>query len=363
MNTTSHTTPHTGAANHSDRTPNRAGWVPFDLVVRDRKASVQWRFIGDERPRRPFFEDAVRRRAPLAGSGVLHTSLEALDRPPAAQPLPLAGIIHHASRCGSTLLCSMLACSPRFTVLAEPPIIESLIDWSHRRGGEELNRLPARLAHALQWLRLRRRKEEERIILKTESQQILDRPLIASLHPEVPWIFLFRPPERILRSHRKQRGRQMVPRLIHPPRLGLTEQTLNCADLDGYCAHVTARTLAAAVRPLAARNGRSPGRAVHYQKLPSFAWEELDPLFALDLTKREIEAMRAITSRDAKSPHQPFVPRSDQPPALEAAPEVILEPPTVDALAQHYAALERLERVGVRSAHPILRATRSDRPT
>ncbi|GLQ30241.1 hypothetical protein [Litoribrevibacter albus] len=304
------------------------GWVPFDLVEIDHSIWVDWRFIGETRLLEPRFEVTVRRHAPTVHTPTVHTptvhtptvhtptvhtpsihtpfnaaprsfltGIEALDDSPSGDILPLAGIIFHASRCGSTLLSQLFATSSRLSVLSEPPIIESLIDWSSRQGGYHLKRLTARLGNAIAYLTRCRRKGEERSLLKVESQQILDQPLFKSLYPEVPWIFLYREPEAILFSQFCQRGRQMVPGMINPTRLDRQPSEIDPAKLDDYCALVTEKTFSAALDSLA----ESGKNTVHYKQLPDYAWQKANQLFSVGLTQEDIESMRQRCQFNSKS--------------------------------------------------------------
>ncbi|AGA92233.1 hypothetical protein Thimo_3577 [Thioflavicoccus mobilis 8321] len=274
------------------------GWIPYDLVTKGTRFWLEWRFIGPIPLRDPWFEDTVRRYRCSVNDAIppLRTPIETLDYRPPDMSLPLAGVIFHASRCGSTLLVRMLANSPRLSVLAEPPVIESLINWSHSQGSDDWARLAPRLQAALSYLGRRRRSSEELLILKSESEHIIDRALFESIRPGVPWIFLFREPEAILFSHSLRRGRQMVPSMLHPSRLGRNHEEITSMGLDRYCALVLERTFAAAVEHLEAANGR----AIHYRRLPAYAWQGLNEHFSLGLSDPEIDAMRECSRFDAK---------------------------------------------------------------
>jgi len=281
------------------------GWIPFDLAPGDDRPLLEWRFIGQARLSHPWFEMTVHRHRHAFGGGVRprYTAIDVLDRAPeVADRLPLAGIIHHTSRAGSTLMTQMYACSPRLSVLSEPPIIESLIDWSHGQGESERDRLASRLQAAIGYLGRRRLAGEELLLLKAESEHALHLPLFERCFPGVPWIYLFREPAAILHSHFRQRGRQMVPFMVQPERLGKRRAEIEPARLDEYCALVLERTFEAAITML--ESGR--GRAVHYRRLPDYTVREAAHLFSLALTPDEVETMRARSRADSKTPGQVY---------------------------------------------------------
>ena len=318
--------------------PPATGWLPFDLTRAEEGARLEWRHIGETPLREPWFENSLNRhgRPPMSTYPPQRTPIEILDRPPPADPLPLAGIVFHASRCGSTLLGQLLGRSPRLSIFSEPPIIESLMEWSHQRDAATQARLAPRLAAALAHLRHRRIATEERAILKLESQHILDLPLFERLFPGVPWVFLYREPLAILHSQHRRRGRQMVPGMVAAERLGLDPAEIEPARLDDYCALQLQRTFEAAIHHLA--SGR--GRAIHYRRLPRFAWEEADTLFGLGLDAGEIADMERQSRFDAKNPTLCF----DGGNSRRAAPPAELERLAQGPLARLYDELERLER-------------------
>jgi hypothetical protein len=314
------------------------GWVPFDLVAEGGETLLEWRFVGDAPFHDPWFEQSVYRHGPARNGGVRprRTAIEALDCPPPTDALPLAGMIFHASRTGSTLVTQLLSRSPRLSVLSEPPIVEALIDWSHSRPSVARVPLARRLSAALAFLGRWRHEPEQKLILKAESQHILELSLFQRSFPNVPWVFLFREPEAILRSQRRQRGRQMVPGMIAAERLGVTAAAIDPARLDGYAELVLERTFRAALGPLEA----GQGHLFHYRALPGCVWTELDALFGLELTEAEIHVMREHSRYDAKHPGELFAPDSG---ARELPPVPSLSGSPSAPLAELYRRLSELE--------------------
>lgn len=317
------------------------GWIPFDLVREEAEYLLEWRFLGGARFVDPWLEDTVRRNGPSRNGGFRprRTAIDILDDPPPSDRLPLSGIIFHASRTGSTLVAQLLSRSPRLCVLAEPPILESLFEGSHARPPAEQAKLGRRIETALAYLGRRRDASEQKLILKVESHHILELPLFERSFPGVPWLFLFRAPEAILRSQRRQRGRQMVPGMIAPGRLEASADAIDPAQLDDYATLVLQRTFEAALLHLNA----GTGHAVHYRALPECVWGQIGGLFGLELTDTEVAAMRAHSRYDAKNPRQLF---ADRPPELDTPISPAGINPTRDRLQQLYARLNALVPTG-----------------
>jgi hypothetical protein len=53
-----------------------------------------------------------------------------------------------------------------------------------------------------------------RPIVKTDCWHLFHAAELRAWYPESPFVLLYRRPEAVLRSHRRQRGRHMVPGLL-----------------------------------------------------------------------------------------------------------------------------------------------------
>lgn len=290
--------------NRWDRKP---GWIPYDLVLYNEDFLIEWCFIGQVILSDSWFEYTVNKakRSMSNRQKPVYTRPDFLDQIQVRDKiLDPAGFIYHASRTGSTLVSQMLSVSTRLSVLAEPPIIESMINHSATASYEDADKekLPSRIYKIIQILSGKRLDDEEKVIIKFESEQIFDLDLFESIYPEVPWIYLLREPVYILYSHRKKRGRQMVPGMIATPRLDLKNNEIDPAQLDEYCAMMLEKYYASALRHL--RAGK--GKAVHYRRLPDFVLEELNEIFGLDLTIEEIVRMKKRSQYDSKKPYEIF---------------------------------------------------------
>jgi hypothetical protein len=263
---------------------------------------VDWCWLGAERFTDPFFEQTIERclRLPFNQLFRHQTPVSDLLTLQRKQPgLAPSGFIFHMSRCGSTLVAQMLAALPQHIVISEAGPIDAVL-----RARE---RCPA-LDEALwvSWLRAmvsalgRPRGGEKHFFIKFDSWHSLFLPLIRRAFPTVPWVFLYRDPVEVLVSHRRQRGAQTVPGMLHPSLFGLNASALSHVSPDEYTALVLARICAAALHAYDQR-----GCLINYRHLPG-AVEWLAQHFGLAYEPGEWEQMRRITAFDAKTPTLPF---------------------------------------------------------
>jgi len=284
-------------------------------------SEVWWSHAGTARFTDPFFEDTFARVAPAERrwARTPHSALDAADALDAAVPTAL---LFHASRCGSTLLAQLLATRREAIVLAEPPVLDDWVAHYREADAATANRALIRL---LRLLGRRRSGDERELFVKLDSWHVAHLPLFRRALPRTPFFFLYRRPAAILASHRRQPGRQMVPGLVDPARLGLQPEAVT--DWKGYPARVLTSLFAAALRH--ARAGAL--KLLAYDDLPASAWTILLPACGVTPAPEEVERMRARAAWDAKARHVPFSPPSEVPPE-----------PLPDALPSAYEALERL---------------------
>src|SRR4051812_26126524 len=97
------------------------GWMPMRVYSGDRTLMVDWCLLRRERLTDPFFEQTVERclRRPFNLAFRRQTTVDELV---AAARLgagpPVAGLVFHMSRCGSTLVAQMLAALEEHVVIS-----------------------------------------------------------------------------------------------------------------------------------------------------------------------------------------------------------------------------------------------------
>ncbi|WP_215408747.1 hypothetical protein [Janthinobacterium sp. JC611] len=269
------------------------GWYPLYVERGDAlaDAAMCWRDLGQTAFVDAFFVNTLARQ-PHGERRVCRTPLAALDTP--GDGLAPDAFIFHVSRCGSTLLCQLLASLPQCIVMSEPPVVDSLLRLHHDCGDAAAS--VALLRQAILALGQRRTGEETHFFIKFDCWHIHSLDLLRQAFPGTPCLFLYREPQAVLASHRRQRGPQMVPGMLHPAQLPLPAHRLAPGDLDGYAGLVLG-SLFDAARPHAAAGQL---QLIHYSQLPGILFSDLLARFGIAPTPAQLQAMRARGGVHAK---------------------------------------------------------------
>lgn len=302
-------------------TPDLKDWLPFRIDWKPSGPQVGWCRFGTQRLAEPFFEGSVER--------VMHTPFNVLFRhqtpmatldawAQAAPGIPPTGFIFHMSRCGSTLVCQMLAALDSTVVISEAPPIDEVLRTARLNGVSEEQRI--------HWLRAMinalgqpRAGGETRFFVKFDNWHALDLALVRRAFPEVPWIFLFRDPVEVMVSIKNSPAPHSYPGMM---KLGVPELDTARAGLvkmEDHCSCLLSHLCSAALDQL--NDSHGSGIAVNYTELPQALCTRIASHFRLDFTPAEIETMMAKTTRHAKSRLPGFEPDS-QAKQETATPEV-----------------------------------------
>lgn len=274
-----------------------SGWTPVRFNANG--PTVGWCDLrGLEFGSEPF-SDTVRRALtqPYRLLWQVHTGPTALaDFAAGCAPVPIAGLIFHTSRCGSTLVCRMLAQLTGTVVLNEPPIIDEILraevaDAQRRR----------LLGWVLSALARPHTSEQQRVIIKLDSWSTRDLPAIRGVLPETPWVFLYRDPAAVVASQIRLPGMPGAPGVLAPELFGLDLATALAMPREEYCARVVGTLCEDALDHLG-----SGGLPVNYDSLPQAVRDEILPHFQMLVQTGEAERMWEITRYDAKRPYQQF---------------------------------------------------------
>lgn len=311
------------------------GWLPTGIVEDADGAWVDWARFGTRRLVESFYGDSVDRALSRPFNRLFRHATRLDDfvaNAPRHAAAPLAGMVFHMSRCGSTLVAQMLAALPATVSLSEPGPLDAAVRYALRHPELPRDRQIA-LLRAMLCALARRRDGETRCFVKLDSWHILAQPLLAEAFPDVPWVYLFRDPVEVLVSQMRRRGYQTVPALLPPGLYGADVEQIVAPPL--LCARIFARHHAAALEAL-----RHGGLAIDYATLPGAFYERIAPHFGLRLSAAERAAVAAASTRDAKRPEARFLGDSAHKQA-EASPALI------EAAARHLAALHaRLQAIG-----------------
>lgn len=308
----------------------------FPVAAAGTPLQVSWRYAGALRFTDPFFDNTLARQVPVERQRCDTAAAALGDTGPGLAP---DAFIFHVSRCGSTLLTQLLAALPQCVVMSEPPIVDALLRRHHDEAHAAAD-TAALLRQAIAALGQRRFEQESHFFVKLDCWHIHSLALIRLAFPDTPCLFLYREPEAVLASHRRQRGPQMVQGLLHPALLPPAPADLAPGDLDGYAAHVLAGLFEAAL----AHAGELS--LLNYAELPQLVGATLLPRFGIACGAQETALLLQRAAFHAKQPRAQF----DGDPPTSAAPadrggKMGLR------LAQRYDDLEK-RRLAYRSSPP-----------
>jgi len=295
-----------------------AGYLPWRIVRDGGAPQVEWIFGGGARFTEPFLEDTLarlRHAHPSANARAarLRTPLEALRDLPSG--VPLAGLIFHVSRCGSTLVAQMLAALPQNIVAAEPPIFDDLLRTAaHDPRVTDDDRI-AWLRGAVRSLGQPNAHGGARLFVKLDCWQIFSLPLLRRAFPGVPLAFVYREPLEVLASLVKRASVTLIRGTVSPAQLGLAAAERDALSPAEHAAAILGSFFREALRH------RAHLTPLAYEDLPHRA---LDAWPALTWSEADRAAMLAAAALDTKNPGQAFTPdaaakRAAAPPALAAA--------------------------------------------
>lgn len=265
-----------------------AGWTPVHVYVGAGEPRVEWRDLrGLDGNRDAFFADTLQRalREPYRLLARAVTPIGALE---SVAPAPVAGIVHHLSRCGSTLACRMLATDPGLAVVPEPEPLDRLLS------------IPADPGRRARWVRgllSALAPEGRRLVVKPDAWSLLEDEVLRAALPDTPRVLLTREPAEIIASHLRQPGSHMIPGAV----LGATDldpQTALALPRADYCAVVLRRLTDAARKAVDART-----IVVDYAELPGAVTDRVCPHFGVVPDRAR---MLAAAAADAKRPHERF---------------------------------------------------------
>ncbi|GAB3712052.1 hypothetical protein GCM10027592_50220 [Spirosoma flavus] len=291
------------------KSPVLKGWIPYRLNVVDNQLNFRWLYVGEHRFREPFFDETIARcQSHSYNSSRWHPTtqlsglLAAAEHSQAVEP---DAFIFHVSRCGSTLLSQLLSIPEEHCVISEMPLIDNVLRLPYTHPTVEL--LPeeqdATLKAVITMLGVQRTGYEKRLFIKLDSWHFAFYNTLRRLYPTVPFIFLYRSPDAVLRSHQKHRGMQAVPGVIQPELFGLNASHIQTMSLDSY----TAAVLEFYFRSML--NIKSFDANVHllrYQENGTELFRELVEMLALDVSSIDEQRMFERSRFHAKRPDQPF---------------------------------------------------------
>lgn len=282
--------------------PDLKDWLPFRIDWKTSGPQVDWCRFGAEGLTEPFFEDSVARvmRKPFNVLFRHQTSMETLDSWVHISPgIPPSGFVFHMSRCGSTLVCQMLAALDTAVVISEAPPIDEVLRIAKLKGVSEQQRIHW-VRGVISALGQPRAGGETRFFVKFDNWHALDLALVRSAFPEVPWIFVFRDPVEVMVSIKNSPAPHSYPGMMKLGVPELDQAQAGLVKMEDHCSNVLSHLCRAALDQL--NDSRAGGIAVNYTELPHAVCIRIANHFRIEFTPAEIETMMAKTTRHAKSP-------------------------------------------------------------
>lgn len=303
--------------------PELNGWLPIHMTWPSSGPQVDWGLFGSKRLLEPFFADttATVMRRPFEVLFRHQTPMETLGDWQAKSPgIAPTGFIFHLSRCGSTLVCQMLAALKQNVVVSEAPAIDGVLRAAKLQGISEEQRI-LWLRGMVSALGQPRAGGEKHLFVKFDSWHAFDLPLIRQAFPEVPWIFLFRDPVEILVSQATIPALHSFPGMTKFGIPELDQARPGLVDNVTYCANVLSHVCTAALASLGDSQGR--GIAVNYTQLPEAVTTCIASHFQLPLSQEDLEQTGGQGRYNAKQPQALFT--SDSKEKQEKASAAIKE--------------------------------------
>ena len=319
----------------------RLGWQPLALEWNAAGAELVWG-SGEVPEPVPFHEQVVAtlryrpfnrwfaQRTPLTPGFVAELEADAL---------PLAGLILHESRCGSTLIAQALKAWPGTRVISEPGLLDTALTAALT--GMD----PAALTFRGALAALRQPGHDAaRVVIKLDAWHALALGALHTLLPGVPWLFAYRDPLEVLVSHTKEPGRHTVPGML--PDAWLAPAVDDTQLPIEHAARVLG-SLCAAIVPHA-----QAAQLVNYAELADASSDALSTriprLFGLDPAAVDRGRYAATLAQHSKHPREAFF--DDRAAKNEAATDALREI-AARWMDPHHAALEAI-RLGTTDLPP-----------
>jgi hypothetical protein len=226
----------------ADRSNPLLNWIPHKLLIENNQVLCKWLYVSNKRFTEPFFDETIAKclsysqnSTPFKSTSDLDFLIEATEE---IDSVPPSAFIFHVSRCGSTLLSQLLSIDERNIVLSEVPLLDEILRLQYKTESLSEKKTEEVLSATIKLLAQKRTVNENRLFIKLDSWHIGFYKTIRKLFPDVPFIFLYRSPDEVIRSHQKQRGMHSVPGLIEPQVFGLSSEEINDIDMDAYLSNV-----------------------------------------------------------------------------------------------------------------------------
>jgi hypothetical protein len=276
------------------------GFTPVQFDARS--ATVDWLDMRGLELERPFYEEVVQDAVaqPYRLLFRARTAVNQLDAPDPCHhdTIELAGLIFHTSRCGSTLVCRMLAQVPGTVVISEPAIVDQLL-----RAPGVPDEIRGRWVAAAVLALTQSIPGARRAVLKLDAWATRYLDMLRATFPDAPAMFLHRDPAEVVASQLRVPGMTCARGLLAPELFDLDLERSLAMPSEEYCAIVIRTILTDALEKF-----DDAGLLLGYEELPGAVVTRILPHFGIDADVDARKAMREIAEIDAKQPYQRFDP-------------------------------------------------------
>jgi hypothetical protein len=294
-------------------------WIPFKLSIIGNQPHSYWLYTGQQAYTAPFFDETVSICRSLPQNSHPYRSLSSLDMLPVwaneVDAIPPAAFIFHVSRCGSTLLAQLLGLNDEHIVLAEAPFLDELLRWPYQNKEADRRMLSSVFPAALQLYGQKRKGHEKHLFIKADSWHLCFYEQLRSMYPTVPFILLYRKPDEVIRSQRRQRGMQAVQGVIEPEIFGFDREEINEYSLDDYMVKVLERYFTIMLD----RSREDPlSLLVNYNEPIMDIMQKIGAFTGVVFGENELQQMEERSRYHAKYPNQVFLEPMEQKPMPES---------------------------------------------
>lgn len=217
-------------------------WIPYRVINNKDDLLCRWLYMGNLPYSDPFFDETTGKCLQFPENSKKQKTATSIDLIPdwaahidAVYP---TAFIFHVSRCGSTLVSQALGMMSNTISLSEVPLFDEILRLplnGHRMNESMVNEL---LAGAVKFYGAKRKGEESRLFIKTDSWHLLFYKQLRALYPDVPFIILYRQPGEVLDSNRRKKGIQGIASIVEPALYGFKDVTEDFLHPDNYMAYV-----------------------------------------------------------------------------------------------------------------------------
>lgn len=289
------------------------GWIPYTLKSLDGQPLCHWLDTSGKPFVEPFFDETIlkctyanpRRKAftPTSSLGMMMEWAGGID-----MVAPKA-FIFHISRCGSTLVSQLLASSPKNVSLAEVPFFDDILRLSFKHPGFNEEEINALLNAAIKYYSYKittgggdELPRPERLFIKADSWHIFFYGQLRRLYPGVPFILMYRRPDEVFRSHRKQAGMQAVPGMIEPQLFGFKPDVVE-QNAEVYLANVLTGYLN---KYLGIAGNDTQCMLLNYNEGPMSMIKKIASFANISLSQQELLGMEERSHYHSKKPGERF---------------------------------------------------------